>query len=136
MPGGTGCFARSPHDPENLQIMYGIAGERELGEAELDWLPGYENSAPVRVGNGAAHQLQLDVYGEVTEALHLAHMTGLTRNDYASLLQLKLIRYLEKHWDEPDEGIWEVRGPPSALRSLEGDGVGRRGPHDQAHRVG
>ncbi|WP_198655402.1 glycoside hydrolase family 15 protein [Streptomyces geranii] len=98
-------------DPENLQIMYGIAGERELGEAELDWLPGYENSGPVRVGNGAAHQLQLDVYGEVTEALHLAHMTGLARNDYASLLQLKLIRYLEQHWDEPDEGIWEVRGP-------------------------
>ncbi|MER6462536.1 glycoside hydrolase family 15 protein [Streptomyces sp. NPDC048409] len=98
-------------DPENLQIMYGIAGERELGEAELDWLPGYEHSAPVRVGNGAAHQLQLDVYGEVTEALHLAHMTGLARNDYASLLQLKLIRYLEDHWDEPDEGIWEVRGP-------------------------
>ncbi|WP_189191577.1 glycoside hydrolase family 15 protein [Streptomyces albiflavescens] len=98
-------------DPENLQIMYGIAGERELGEAELDWLPGYENSTPVRVGNGAAHQLQLDVYGEVTEALHLAHMTGLSRNDYASLLQLKLIRYLEDHWDQPDEGIWEVRGP-------------------------
>ncbi|MER5912867.1 glycoside hydrolase family 15 protein [Streptomyces sp. NPDC001982] len=98
-------------DPENLQIMYGIAGERELGEAELDWLPGYEKSAPVRVGNGAAHQLQLDVYGEVTEALHLAHMTGLARNDYASLLQLKLIRYLEDHWNEPDEGIWEVRGP-------------------------
>ncbi|MFE9397944.1 glycoside hydrolase family 15 protein [Streptomyces flavidovirens] len=98
-------------DPENLQIMYGIAGERELGEAELDWLPGYENSTPVRVGNGAAHQLQLDVYGEVTEALHLAHMTGLTRNDYASLLQLKLIRYLEDHWNEKDEGIWEVRGP-------------------------
>ncbi|MER5886025.1 glycoside hydrolase family 15 protein [Streptomyces sp. NPDC001941] len=98
-------------DPENLQIMYGIAGERELGEAELDWLPGYENSGPVRVGNGAAHQLQLDVYGEVTEALHLAHMTGLARNDYASLLQLKLIRYLEGHWNQPDEGIWEVRGP-------------------------
>ncbi|MEV0024915.1 glycoside hydrolase family 15 protein [Streptomyces atroolivaceus] len=98
-------------DPENLQIMYGIAGERELGEAELDWLPGYENSAPVRVGNGAANQLQLDVYGEVTEALHLAHMTGLTRNDYAMGLQLKLITYLEKHWEEPDEGIWEVRGP-------------------------
>ena len=98
-------------DPENLQIMYGIAGERELGEAELDWLPGYEGSVPVRVGNGAAHQLQLDVYGEVTEALHLAHMTGLARSDYASLLQLKLIRYLEDHWDQPDEGIWEVRGP-------------------------
>ncbi|MFE9041897.1 glycoside hydrolase family 15 protein [Streptomyces sp. NPDC007818] len=98
-------------DPENLQIMYGIAGERELGEAELDWLPGYENSGPVRVGNGAANQLQLDVYGEVTEALHLAHMTGLSRNDYAALLQIKLINYLEKNWNQPDEGIWEVRGP-------------------------
>lgn len=98
-------------DPENLQIMYGIAGERELSEAELNWLPGYEGSLPVRIGNGAAGQLQLDVYGEVTEALHLAHMTGLSRNDYASLLQLKLIGYLEDHWDEPDEGIWEVRGP-------------------------
>ncbi|MEU7024889.1 glycoside hydrolase family 15 protein [Streptomyces sp. NPDC046203] len=98
-------------DPENLQIMYGIAGERELGEAELDWLPGYENSGPVRIGNGAADQLQLDVYGEVTEALHLAHMTGLSRNDYASTLQVRLIKYLETHWNEPDEGIWEVRGP-------------------------
>jgi GH15 family glucan-1,4-alpha-glucosidase len=98
-------------DPENLQIMYGIAGERELGENELHWLPGYEGSTPVRIGNGAAHQLQLDVYGEVIEALHLGHMTGLARNDYASALQLKLIRYLEKHWNEPDEGIWEVRGP-------------------------
>ena len=98
-------------DPENLQIMYGIAGERELGETELSWLPGYEGSQPVRVGNGAASQLQLDVYGEVIEALHLAHMTGLSRNDYASLLQIKLISYLENHWTEPDEGIWEVRGP-------------------------
>ena len=98
-------------DPENLQIMYGIAGERELGETELDWLPGYEDSKPVRIGNGAAGQLQLDVYGEVTEALHLAHMTGLSRNDYASVLQLKLIQYLEDHWREPDEGIWEIRGP-------------------------
>ncbi|KAA6222697.1 glycoside hydrolase family 15 protein [Streptomyces albofaciens JCM 4342] len=98
-------------DPENLQIMYGIAGERELGENELTWLTGYEDSRPVRVGNGAAGQLQLDVYGEVTEALHLAHNTGLARNDYASLLQLKLIQWVEKHWDEPDEGIWEVRGP-------------------------
>ncbi|MFR9673930.1 glycoside hydrolase family 15 protein [Streptomyces sp. TR06-5] len=98
-------------DPEHLQIMYGIAGERDLGERELNWLPGYEGSAPVRIGNGAAGQLQLDVYGEVTEALHLAHMTGLARNDYAQLLQLKLINYLEEHWDEPDEGIWEVRGP-------------------------
>ncbi|MEE1943232.1 glycoside hydrolase family 15 protein [Streptomyces sp. TRM 70361] len=98
-------------DPENLQIMYGIAGERELGETELSWLPGYEDSQPVRVGNGAAGQLQLDVYGETIEALHLAHMTGLARNDYASLLQIKLISYLEDHWTDPDEGIWEVRGP-------------------------
>ncbi|MER8182429.1 glycoside hydrolase family 15 protein [Kitasatospora sp. NPDC094015] len=98
-------------DPENLQIMYGIAGERELTESELDWLPGYEGSTPVRVGNGAAGQLQLDVYGEVVEALHLGHMTGLVRNDHAHQLQLKLITYLEQHWREPDEGIWEVRGP-------------------------
>jgi GH15 family glucan-1,4-alpha-glucosidase len=98
-------------DPQNLQIMYGIAGERELGETELDWLPGYENSRPVRVGNGAAGQLQLDVYGEVTEALYLAHMTGLARNDHSNLLLLKLIRYLEEHWNDEDEGIWEVRGP-------------------------
>ncbi|MFF2616708.1 glycoside hydrolase family 15 protein [Kitasatospora sp. NPDC058046] len=98
-------------DPENLQIMYGIAGERELTESSLDWLPGYEGSQPVRIGNGAAGQLQLDVYGEVVEALHLAHMTGLVRNDHAHQLQLRLIDYLEDHWQNPDEGIWEVRGP-------------------------
>ncbi|MER6304923.1 glycoside hydrolase family 15 protein [Streptomyces sp. NPDC001657] len=98
-------------DPENLQIMYGIAGERELGENELNWLPGYENSRPVRVGNGAAGQLQLDVYGEVAEALHVACASGLTPDDHAVSLQLKLIAWVEKHWDEPDEGIWEVRGP-------------------------
>ncbi|MEV7198041.1 glycoside hydrolase family 15 protein, partial [Streptomyces sp. NPDC093510] len=98
-------------DPENLQIMYGIAGERELGETELDWLPGYEDSTPVRAGNGAAGQLQLDVYGEVTEALHLAHKAGMDPNDYAAQLQLRLIRHLETAWRKPDEGIWEVRGP-------------------------
>ncbi|WP_370094642.1 glycoside hydrolase family 15 protein [Streptacidiphilus sp. MAP12-20] len=98
-------------DPENLQIMYGIAGERELSESTLDWLPGYEGSVPVRIGNGAADQLQLDVYGEVVEALHLAHMTGLARNDHAHMLQLRLISWLEDHWNDPDEGIWEVRGP-------------------------
>ncbi|MGP8298101.1 glycoside hydrolase family 15 protein [Streptomyces inhibens] len=98
-------------DPENLQIMYGIAGERELGENDLNWLPGYENSRPVRVGHGAAGQLQLDVYGEVTEALHVGREKGLSPHDHASTLQLKLIQWVEKHWDEPDEGIWEVRGP-------------------------
>ncbi|MDH6119002.1 GH15 family glucan-1,4-alpha-glucosidase [Kitasatospora sp. GAS204A] len=98
-------------DPENLQIMYTITGRRELNESHLDWLPGYEGSAPVRIGNGAAGQLQLDVYGEVVEALYLAQMTGLSRNDHAHLLQLRLISYLEEHWKAPDEGIWEVRGP-------------------------
>ncbi|MFI8459098.1 glycoside hydrolase family 15 protein [Kitasatospora sp. NPDC085464] len=98
-------------DPENLQIMYSITGQRELNESVLDWLPGYEDSAPVRVGNGAASQLQLDVYGEVVEALYLAQMTGLGRSDHAHLLQLRLISYLEEHWKAPDEGIWEVRGP-------------------------
>ncbi|MFD9607543.1 glycoside hydrolase family 15 protein [Streptomyces sp. NPDC059970] len=98
-------------DPENLQIMYGIAGERELGEAELDWLPGYENSRPVRVGNGAAGQLQLDVYGEVVDLLSEAHQACLDRHDTSTGLWLRLVEYLEKHWDEPDEGIWEVRGP-------------------------
>ncbi|WP_280708658.1 glycoside hydrolase family 15 protein [Kitasatospora sp. GP30] len=98
-------------DPENLQIMYSITGERELTETHLDWLPGYENSAPVRVGNGAAGQLQLDVYGEVVEALYLGQMIGLSRSDHAHLLQLRLISYLEEHWKAPDEGIWEVRGP-------------------------
>lgn len=98
-------------DPENLQIMYAVAGERELVEGTLDWLPGYEGSQPVRVGNSAAEQMQLDVYGEVVEALHLGRMTGLDRNDYALELQLRLISYLEEHWMEPDEGIWEVRGP-------------------------
>lgn len=98
-------------DPEKLQIMYSISGERGLPENELGWLPGYENSSPVRVGNGAADQLQLDVYGEVIETMHLAHQSGLDRNDSAHQLQVRLIRYLEDHWNQPDEGIWEVRGP-------------------------
>ncbi|MFC5253448.1 glycoside hydrolase family 15 protein [Streptomyces nigrescens] len=98
-------------DPDNLQIMYGIAGERELGENDLNWLPGYENSQPVRVGNGAAGQLQLDVYGEVIEALYVGFENGLDPHDHAASLQLKLIEWVERHWDKPDEGIWEVRGP-------------------------
>ncbi|WSM44757.1 glycoside hydrolase family 15 protein (plasmid) [Streptomyces cellulosae] len=98
-------------DPEHLQIMYGIAGERELGEAELDWLPGFENSSPVRVGNAAAHQLQLDVYGEVAETLHLAGQLGLEQDPDTSRLLISLVTFLERHWNQPDEGIWEVRGP-------------------------
>ncbi|MFE6272299.1 glycoside hydrolase family 15 protein [Streptomyces goshikiensis] len=98
-------------DPENLQIMYGIAGERTLGEMELDWLPGYEDSRPVRIGNGAAGQLQLDVYGEVAMALHAAREAGLGPGESAAHLQVRLVEYLEQVWDQPDEGIWEIRGP-------------------------
>ncbi|MFD7497758.1 glycoside hydrolase family 15 protein [Streptomyces sp. NPDC059832] len=98
-------------NPENLQIMYGIAGERELGEAELDWLPGYENSGPVRVGNGAAGQLQLDVYGEVVDFLSLARQSDPKPHVPSTDLWLRLVSLLEDCWDEPDEGIWEVRGP-------------------------
>jgi GH15 family glucan-1,4-alpha-glucosidase len=98
-------------DLENLQIMYGIGGERELTEAELGWLPGYEKSAPVRTGNGAATQLQLDVYGEVTEALYQAYLAGLEPDPDATRLMVGLVAQLEKLWAELDEGIWEVRGP-------------------------
>jgi len=98
-------------DPENLQIMYGIAGERGLEETVLDWLPGYEGSTPVRIGNAAVGQLQLDVFGETIEALYLADRAGLPPNEDAAALQLQLISYLEQHWRSPDEGIWEMRGP-------------------------
>lgn len=96
--------------PEQLQIMYGVAGERRLEELELPWLAGYENSRPVRIGNGAAEQLQLDVYGELAGTLYLARNMGL---DGAAgwALERALLRHLEKAWREPDHGIWEVRGP-------------------------
>jgi GH15 family glucan-1,4-alpha-glucosidase len=98
--------------PEQMQIMYGIAGERRLSEWEVGWLPGYEGSAPVRVGNAAASQLQLDVYGEVIDALYQACKSGLARDDVAWGLQQALLEHLEKIWVEPDASIWEVRGPP------------------------
>ncbi|MGW4735203.1 glycoside hydrolase family 15 protein [Streptomyces shenzhenensis] len=98
-------------DPSALQIMYGIAGERRLPESELPHLPGYMNSAPVRIGNRAAHQRQLDVYGEVADMFDLARQAGLGADETATDLQIALIGWLASHWDEPDEGIWEVRGP-------------------------
>jgi GH15 family glucan-1,4-alpha-glucosidase len=96
--------------PDQLQIMYGIGGERRLPEWEAHWLPGYEGARPVRIGNGAVDQLQLDVYGEVMNALHLARVGGLQADDTAWSIQCEMVRHLEQVWREPDEGIWEVRG--------------------------
>jgi GH15 family glucan-1,4-alpha-glucosidase len=97
--------------PEEMQIMYGPAGERRLTELELDWLPGYEGSAPVRIGNAAARQFQLDVYGEVMDAMHLARRAEIGPDPPAWHLQRVLMDFLESNWQEPDQGIWEVRGP-------------------------
>ena len=98
-------------DPARLQIMYGPSGERRLVEWEADWLPGYESSSPVRIGNAASGQFQLDVYGEVMSALHAAAHADGAPNEAAWALQMKLIEFLATAWTEPDDGIWEVRGP-------------------------
>ena len=97
--------------PNDLQILYGVTGVRRLDEAELAWLPGYQGAAPVRVGNAASRQFQLDVYGEVMDTLHLARMSGLDPEPAAWNVQLALLKFLEDKWTEPDDGIWEVRGP-------------------------
>ncbi|MFE2020585.1 glycoside hydrolase family 15 protein [Streptomyces sp. NPDC059499] len=97
-------------DPADLQIMYGLAGERRLPETELPWLSGYEHSRPVRTGNAAVRQRQLDVYGEVIDSLRVAHEAGLDSKPHAWNLQLSLLGFLESTWREPDEGLWEVRG--------------------------
>jgi GH15 family glucan-1,4-alpha-glucosidase len=98
-------------DPEDLQIMYGLSGERRLDEYELDWLPGYEGSAPVRVGNAASGQLQLDVYGELSDVLYRARELGMPPATHAWAVQMKILEWLEAHWKDPDDGLWEVRGP-------------------------
>ncbi|WP_455360970.1 glycoside hydrolase family 15 protein [Streptomyces sp. SYSU K21746] len=142
-------------DPADLQIMYGLAGERRLPETELPWLSGYESSIPVRTGNAAVTQLQLDVYGEVIDSLHLARGAGLVGEKNAWHLQVSLLGFLEDSWREPDEGLWEVRGPrrhfvhskvmawvaaDRAVRTLEADptlggSVGRwRAMRDEVHR--
>jgi len=96
--------------PDDLQIMYGVAGERRLTEYEVPWLPGYEKSAPVRIGNAASGQVQLDVYGEVIAAMYIARKSGLQPDDDDWALEIALLDHLEKIWEEPDDGIWEVRG--------------------------
>ena len=135
-------------DPADLQIMYGVAGERRLTEFELPWLPGYEGSAPVRVGNAASEQLQIDVYGEVMDALYQARARGLGKEPHAWALQKTLLGYLEHAWHRPDDGIWEIRGErrhfvhskvmawvafDRAVRTVEEQGLD--GPVDEWRRV-
>jgi GH15 family glucan-1,4-alpha-glucosidase len=97
--------------PSQMQIMYGLSGERRLNEFELEGLPGYDGSRPVRIGNAAHRQLQLDVFGELMDVLHVARRYGLPPDSNAWAFQKELMAFLEKAWSEPDEGIWEVRGP-------------------------
>jgi GH15 family glucan-1,4-alpha-glucosidase len=98
-------------DPTQLQILYGLRGERRIPESEIAWLSGYQGAKPVRIGNAASRQFQLDVYGEVMWAMYLAHHAGLTPQAASWQLQCALIDVVQKSWQEPDEGIWEVRGP-------------------------
>jgi GH15 family glucan-1,4-alpha-glucosidase len=98
--------------PSQLHIMYGLAGERRLPEYEIPWLPGYERSTPVRIGNAAHEQLQLDVFGEVSDALYQAHRGGLETRPEDWAFQRAILEHLEGIWDRPDEGIWETRGGP------------------------
>jgi GH15 family glucan-1,4-alpha-glucosidase len=98
-------------DPRDMQIMYGCAGERRLTEFEVPWLAGYERSAPVRIGNAASAQFQLDVYGEVMDALLRAREHGIEPEEHAWAFQKTILDFLESHWSKPDEGLWEVRGP-------------------------
>ena len=96
--------------PEALQILYSVTGQRRLDEYELGWLPGYGGTVPVRVGNAATKQFQLDAFGEVMDTLHLARASGLEPEPTAWRIQVALLRYLESNWQLPDEGIWEIGG--------------------------
>jgi GH15 family glucan-1,4-alpha-glucosidase len=98
-------------DPADIQVMYGLAGERRLDERVIDWLPGFEGSTPVRVGNAASEQLQLDVYGDVLDAMYQARVQGAPADDNIWSLMRKLLEWLEEGWRLPDHGLWEVRGP-------------------------
>ncbi|WP_329548416.1 glycoside hydrolase family 15 protein [Streptomyces sp. NBC_01356] len=142
-------------DPADLQIMYGLSGERRLTEYEIPWLPGFARSSPVRVGNDAVNQLQLDVYGEVIDSLSLARSSGMPMKPHMWRVQVALMEFLRTAWRQPDEGIWEVRGPrrhfvyskvmawvaaDRAVRTLEtdpklgGDLNGWRAMRDEVHQ--
>lgn len=97
--------------PQDLQIVYGLAGERRLKEIELEWLGGYQGIAPVLIGNAAHHQQQLDVYGELFDALHLTRRTAIEPHEQVWALQRELLEFLETAWQQPDDGIWEIRSP-------------------------
>lgn len=96
---------------DQMQIMYGVAAERRIPEREIPWLPGYKGASPVRIGNAAAEQLQLDIYGEIADALHQAPKGSEAKSEPTRNLQRELLRHLQDIWREPDHGIWEVRGP-------------------------
>ena len=98
--------------PDQLQVIYGVAGERRLSEWEAPWLPGYEQSRPVRIGNAAVNQTQLDVFGEIFDAMHQADLRGIPTIDRELAIGREILHHLARIWDRPDEGIWEVRGPP------------------------
>jgi len=98
--------------PEQIQIMYGVGGERWLPELLVDWLPGYEKSAPVRIGNEASRQLQLDVFGEISEAMLQTMKAGMPLSERGVAVRSNIMNYLATAWRQPDEGIWEVRGGP------------------------
>jgi GH15 family glucan-1,4-alpha-glucosidase len=108
---GNWLLRAAAGDPAMLQTIYGVSGERRLTELELPWLPGYQDSRPVRIGNAAVRQLQLDVYGEIMDALHVARRSRIPLDDPAWNLQKALLRHLDRAWRDADEGIWEVRGP-------------------------
>ena len=115
-------------DPADVQIMYGIGGERRLPEYELPELSGYGGATPVRVGNAAYLQRQWDIFGEVMIALHGARTAGLEETRASWPLQRALLGFLEQNWEQPDRGIWEIRGPEQHFTHSRGDGVGRFRP--------
>ena len=141
-------FRAAAGDPADLQVMYGVAGERRLDEFEADWLPGFEGSRPVRVGNAASEQLQLDVYGEIVDAFYTARLHGLEASDHAWQLSVNLLEFVEEAWRSPDSGIWEVRGEPRHFTHSKvmawvafdrmvrsGEGLGREGPVERWREI-